>query len=110
MEWHLEDVGKVVRSTKVCCGAQRVNNLQNKSQKFTNIDPGTTQPEGNFIHLYHNFIIFSTLKIIPVLVVNSLCKHIFLIFFSKFPVFSLSGKMYFQIPCFPCAVATPRAI
>ena len=42
----------------------------------------------------------------PVLVVNSLCKNIFLIFFSKFPVFSLSGKMDFQIPCFPCAVAT----
>ena len=40
------------------------------------------------------------------LVVNSLCKNIFLIFFSKFPVLSLSGKMDFQIPCFPCAVAT----
>ena len=43
------------------------------------------------------------------LVVNSLCKNIFLIFLSKFPVFSLSGKMDFQIPwfpCFPCAVAT----
>ena len=40
------------------------------------------------------------------LVANSLCKNIFLIFFSKFPVFSLSGKMDFQIPCFPCAVAT----
>ena len=40
------------------------------------------------------------------LVVNSLCKNIFLIFFSKFPVFSLSGKMDFQIPCFPCAMAT----
>ena len=41
------------------------------------------------------------------LVVNSLCKNIFLIFFfRKFPVFSLSGKMDFQIPCFPCAVAT----
>ena len=43
------------------------------------------------------------------LVVNSLCKNIFLIFFSKFPVFSLSRKMDFQIPCFPCipcAVAT----
>ena len=40
------------------------------------------------------------------LVVNSLCKNIFLIFFSKFPVFSLSGKIDFQIPCFPCAVAT----
>ena len=38
--------------------------------------------------------------------VNSLCKNIFLIFFSKFPVFSLSGKMDFQITCFPCAVAT----
>ena len=24
MEWHLEDVGKVVVSTKVCCGARRV--------------------------------------------------------------------------------------
>ena len=33
------------------------------------------------------------------LVVNSLCKNIFLIFFSNFPVFSLSGKMDFQIPC-----------
>ena len=41
------------------------------------------------------------------LVVNSLGKNTFLIFFSKFPVFSLSGKMDFQIPCFPCAVATP---
>ena len=40
------------------------------------------------------------------LVVNSLCKNIFLIFSSKFPVFSLSGKMDFQIPYFPCAVAT----
>ena len=40
------------------------------------------------------------------LVVNTLCKNIFLIFFSKFPVFSLSGKKDFQIPCFPCAVAT----
>ena len=26
--------------------------------------------------------------------------------FGKFPVFSLSGKMDLQIPCFPCAVAT----
>ena len=24
MEWHLEDVGKVIRSTKVCCGVRRV--------------------------------------------------------------------------------------
>ena len=40
------------------------------------------------------------------LVVNSLCKNIFSIFFSKFPVFSLYGKMDFQIPRFPCAVAT----
>ena len=32
-------------------------------------------------------------------------KQIFNIF-SKFPVFSLSGKMDFQIPCFPCAVVT----
>ena len=37
---------------------------------------------------------------------NSLCKIISLIFFGKFPVFSLSGKMNIQIPCFPCAVAT----
>ena len=37
---------------------------------------------------------------------NSLCKNTFLIFFGKFPVFSLSGKMDLQIPCFPCAVAT----
>ena len=43
------------------------------------------------------------------MVVNSLCKNMFLIFFGRFPVFSLSGKMDFQIPCFPgfpCAVAT----
>ena len=26
--------------------------------------------------------------------------------FLKFPVFSLSGKIWKQIPCFPCAVAT----
>ena len=38
--------------------------------------------------------------------VNSLCKNEFLIFFDKFPVFSLSGKMNIQIPGFPCAVAT----
>ena len=85
-----------------------LNNLQNKSQKFTDQDPGTTQPEGNFIHFYYKFFFFFwTLKIFPVLVVNSLCKNIFLIFFkSKFPVFSLSGKMDFGIPYFPCAVAT----
>ena len=29
-----------------------------------------------------------------------------LIVFDKFPVFSLSGKKDFQIPCFPCAVET----
>ena len=71
-------------------------------------DPGTTQPEGNFTHLNYKFFLknFLDTQIFPVLVVNSLCKNIFLIFFSKFPVFSLSGKMDFQIPCFPCAVAT----
>ena len=71
-------------------------------------DPGTTQPEGNSTHLNYKFFFFFFLdtQIFPVLVVNSLCKNIFLIFFSKFPVFSLSGKMDFQIPCFPCAVAT----
>ena len=70
-------------------------------------DPGTTQPEGNSTHLnYKFFFFFLDTQIFPVLVVNSLCKNIFLIFFSKFPVFSLSGKMDFQIPCFPCAVAT----
>ena len=37
---------------------------------------------------------------------NSLRKIIFLIFFGKFPVFSLSGKMNIQILCFPRAVAT----
>ena len=31
---------------------------QTKSQKFTDQDPGTTQPEGNFIHLNYKFIIF----------------------------------------------------
>ena len=71
-------------------------------------DPGATQPEGNCTHLNYKFFFFFFLdtQIFPVLVVNSLCKNIFLIFFSKFPVFSLSGKMDFQIPCFPCAVAT----
>ena len=49
---------------------------------------------------------FWNFKIFPVLKVNSLCKIIFLIFFGKFPVFSLSGKSKNQIPCFPCAVAT----
>ena len=24
MDWHLEDVGKIVKTTKVCCGARRV--------------------------------------------------------------------------------------
>ena len=83
-----------------------LNNLQNKESKVHRQDPGTTQPEGNFIHLNYKFFFFLTLKNFPVLVVNSLCKNIFLIFFSKFPVFSLSGKMDFQNPCFPCAVAT----
>ena len=80
-----------------------------RAKKFTDQDPGTTQPEGNSIHLNYKIIIFIIPKIFPVLMVNSLCKNIFLIFFSKFPVFSLSGKMDFQIPCFPgfpCAVAT----
>ena len=68
-------------------------------------DPGTTQPEGNFTNLNYKFFFFFFFytQIFPVLVVNSLCKNIFL---SKFAVFSLSGKMDFQIPCFPCAVAT----
>ena len=71
-------------------------------------DPGTTQPESNSTHFNYKFFffIFIDTQIFPVLVVNSLCKKIFLIFFSKFPVFSLSGKMDLQIPCFPCAVAT----
>ena len=70
-------------------------------------DPGTTQPESNSTHLNYKFFwVFLDTQIFPVLVVNSLCKNIFLIFFSKFPVFSLSGKMDFQIPCFPCAVTT----
>ena len=73
-------------------------------------DPGTTQPEGDSTYLnYKFFFFFLDIQIFPVLAVNSLCKNIFLIFFSKFPVFSLSGKMDFQIPCFPCfpcAVAT----
>ena len=34
-----------------------LNNLQNKSQKFTDQDTGTTQPKGNFIHLNYKFII-----------------------------------------------------
>ena len=66
---------------------------------------GTTQPEGNSTHLYYKLIFFH-LQIFTVLELNSLCKNIFLIFFGKFPVFSLSGKMNLQIPCFPCAVAT----
>ena len=35
-----------------------------------------------------------------------MCKNIFLIFFGKFPVFTLSGKMDLQIPCLPRFVAT----
>ena len=42
-------------------------------------------------------------KIFPVLAAFSLCKKNK---FTKFPVFSLSGKVNSQIPCFPCAVAT----
>ena len=49
---------------------------------------------------------FFHLQIFPVLELNSLCKNVFLMSFGKFPVFSLSGKRDFQIPCFPCAVAT----
>ena len=41
-----------------------------------------------------------------VLVLNSQCKNIFLNIFGKFPVFFLSGKIDFRIPCFPCAVVT----
>ena len=37
---------------------------------------------------------------------NFPCKKRFFRFFGKFPVFSLSGKMDFQIPCFPYAVTT----
>ena len=51
-------------------------------------------------------LIFFHLQIFPVLELNSLCKNVFLIYFGKFPVFSLSGKMDLQIPCFPCGVAT----
>ena len=53
-----------------------------------------------------NIFNFLNFKIFPVLEVNPLCKNKFLIFFDKFPVFSLSGKMNIQIPSFPCAVAT----
>ena len=67
----------------------------------------------NFIAMFHHnpglTFNFWNFKIFPVLKVNSLCKIIFLIFFGKFPVFSLSGKSKNQIPCFscfPCAVAT----
>ena len=64
----------------------------------------------NFIAMFHHYpgltFNFWNFKIFPVLKVNSLCKIIFLIFFGKFPVFSLSGKSKNQIPCFPCAVAT----
>ena len=37
---------------------------------------------------------------------NSLCCPKFPCVVPKFPVFSLSGKIDDQIPCFPCAVAT----
>ena len=80
--------------------------------KITLDENGTTQPDGNSIHLNYKLIMFFFfhLQIFPVLELNSLCKNIFLILFGKFPVFSLSGKMDFQIPCFPCvfpcAVAT----
>ena len=35
-----------------------LNNLLYKNQKFTDQDPGTTQPEGNSIYLNYKFIIF----------------------------------------------------
>ena len=45
-------------------------------------DPGTTQPEGNFHPLKLQVLFFFLhTQIFPVLVVNSLCKNIFLIFF-----------------------------
>ena len=37
---------------------------------------------------------------------NSQCCPNFPCVVPKFPVFSLSGKIDNQIPCFPCAVAT----
>ena len=43
------------------------------------------------------------MTIFPVLPQFSQCKKIKL---TKFPVFSLPGKVNIQIPCFPCAVAT----
>ena len=71
----------------------------------------TTQPEGNSTHLIYKLIIlFFTSKFSLCWELNSLCKNIFLILFGKFPVFSLSGKMDIQIPCFPCAVATLNII
>ena len=62
---------------------QPLNNLQNKSQKFTDQDPGTTE-------------------IFPVLVVNSLCKNIFLIFFlANSLCFPCLEKGTFKFPVFP---------
>ena len=49
MEWHLEDVDKVVGLTKVCCGAQRVKksaNIQIKNYK--------ADPEGRWIYVTLN--------------------------------------------------------
>ena len=63
--------------------------------------PGTTQPEGNSTHLNYKLFFFLDTQIFPVLVVNSLCKNIFLIFFSKLPVFSCLEKWTFKFPVFP---------
>ena len=41
---------------------------------------------------------------------NSLCLQKIPCVKAKFPVFSLSGKVDSQIPCFPCAVATLNVI
>ena len=57
--------------------------------------------------LYHPYShpLFFYFQILSVLVVNSLCKNIFLILLAN-SLFSLSGKMDFQIPCCTCAMAT----
>ena len=66
-------------------------------------DPGTTEPEGNSTHLNYKFFFFFFLdtQIFPVLVVNSLCKNIFLIFLANSLCFPCLEKWTFKFPVFP---------
>ena len=76
-----------------------LKNLQNSSQNYRDQDPSTTQPEGNSTHLNYKFFwFFLDTQIFPVLVVNSLCKNIFLANSLCFPCLE---KWTFKFPVFP---------